>query len=254
MKLLLVFVLFVFSFAEDDRGPLTNIIESINNERADLQLSNMILDNPHLKPFEKEYYIDKENEQVAGLNTLSSKVEQFRKNVKNEFPFAGYASLDTNLYNRFTKEDVENEQYRKIGSLLEELKRLKTTTYPNLPAADPLVVAEMKHSINEIDKAQRNNELRLPHTPLFARPYEDGKIEMTKLNDRIKRLSTNIQRPLSNPEPTQEEIAALNRLNEKMDIISKRIHSMPSPAMEVLLLFSYSFHSFFYYLFKNSNF
>jgi len=186
-----------------------------------------------MKSFESEYFIKKQNEKPKeNYLELANQLELAKNNMKHAFPFAGYNSLDTNLYNRFTKENVEIEKLHKIGNLLDEINHLKNKTFPTVGAVDPLQIAKIKLQIQEVDKAKARNQLRLPHTTAFARPYEDNKDSINKLQKRMKELSENLDKDLTAPKPTAEEQAVLRRLNEKMTAVVNRLAAFPDPGME----------------------
>jgi len=219
-------------FDEKKEGYLTRYARGYGINRAKLHESDLIFSNPHMKSFEKRYFIDGQRPNELYVDILDNQFEQVRKNLKNAYPFAGYSSLDTNLYNRFVKEDVESEKLRKIGALLDEATRYKQRDFPVYSAVNPLEIAAVKLRMSKLRKAENNQFLANSHTTAFARPYEDGKDTMTKLTKRMNELSKNINASMSAPKPTDEEIAVLRRLNEKMDAVAARLKALPDMGME----------------------
>jgi len=121
---LILFIGIALASVDDDIGQLTGTTISVNELANRMHGSNIVMNNPHLKKFEKTYFIDPENSQKADVTALKKSVTQFRKNMKNAFPFAGYSSIDTNIYNRFVKENIQDEKLRKLGNLLHARKQI----------------------------------------------------------------------------------------------------------------------------------
>jgi len=205
----------------------------VNDQRSFMHMNDIILSNPHMREFEDKYFAQlQEDRSRAKFAELANEMTNARLNLKNAYPFGGYNSLDTNLYNRFTKENIENEKLHKIGNLLDEIRHLKDKNFPTVAPVNPLEVAKIKQQIKQVDKAKAQNALRLPHDTAFARPYEENKDAINKLQKRMKELSDNLDKEMTAPKPTPEEQAVLRRLNEKMTAVVNRLAALPDPGME----------------------
>ena len=134
-------------------GPLANFAQTINDERSRMHYGDLILSNPHMRDFDQRYFVNMQEDNSRGkFAILANELSNAQAKLKHSFPFAGYNSLDTNLYNRFTKENVENEKLHKIGNLLDEIRHLKDKTFPVYTQVNPLQVAKLKHQIKQVDK------------------------------------------------------------------------------------------------------
>jgi len=228
-----VFLFVAFCIAQQP-GMLTEYARAFAMQNAKLEESNAILQNPHLKQFYKRYY---EEESKVPIARLRAEMAEVRKNLQGSAPFGGYSSLDPSIFNRLTKEDYEGEQIRKIGSLLDELKKHTTERqFQTPPAVNPVQTAEVKNSLDTIEKAKDNAALNVTHTPAIQRPSESDSKASADLKTQIQSLQDKLNKPQAPPKPSNDEISALNRLDEKMKAISERVHQKPSGDMKQTLL------------------
>jgi len=224
--LLLTFVAFSFCV-----GPLTNYAAIMQDQRERLRQSEIIFNNPHLKSFEKHYFMDPQEAARAPIAALNAEIFRARQNMQGAYGI-NPQMFDRNL---FISQQVDDE--RKIGDLLKELTKnaeKKTDNIIQPPVVDPKAVAEVKNSEKQVEKAQESNNLRLPHAPA-QRPSETNTASMDKLNEQINALEQKIQKNPVAPKPSEDEVSALNRLNEKMTEISEKIHQKPSDDLKAHL-------------------
>ena len=151
-KLLIALLLVAAVSADLDVGPLTNLAILLANQRSRLHGSNIVMENPHLKPFEKKYFVTMQNDVAAPVKRMATQMKLLKESLKDSFPFGGYSSFDKDLYNRFAKENVENEKIRKIGSLLDELKHMKSEDTPAYQQVNPQDIADLKLQIKKTEK------------------------------------------------------------------------------------------------------
>jgi len=205
----------------------TEYLNDLNSE------TNSILSNAHLKNFYNHYYSRPQEEQKLKINKATKRVDKMsEKALKNRYPYAGQFSMDPNSVsdvvnyhttkqllksNTDTSKEITSLYKKYNDHVAQQNSKLDTIKKDNFSTK----VNNITSRINQISSSFRE----IPeHT--YSSPFSpDG--PLSKITETIRDYEHQVKRPLAPLAPNPEEINALNRLNEKMAEISKRIHQKP---------------------------
>lgn len=210
--------------------PLTMTAIHANQMQSHMHYADQVMRNPHMREFYHKYYIYPEETQRVYLEGLEKKVGEFASQMKTQYPYGGYSPLEPSLYNRLVVSQPIGLETRKLANKIKLLNELnKRPALPEEPSTPPALVAELKETIRGLKKAARINRLEHEHDPSYPRPFQSAK--MQTLLDSIKKMESQVKKPLETSPINPEELSALNSLNAKMDEITTHLTQAPSAAL-----------------------
>jgi len=209
------------------------IMHAADNNRFDT--INRIMQNSYMNKFYKKYYKRPISYQNSQVQELIKRVRNSGITTGHSYPYANQIAIDPNVVSRLVNIVPRSTAFNRIDQKQQDLGK----AYSNYNTAKKAYIDSYNKAQNNpintnIDSIVASNEqalhdlkLRDVPTHTYSTPFGEPDKNMNVILNQIREMEHKVKQPLPAMLPNTEEITAMNRLSEKLNEVSKRIHQKP---------------------------
>jgi len=232
---LILFVTFTVASDEIGNNTLTQNYLLHSSDKNRFHSINTLLNNPSMETFYNNYYQRPISYQNYKIHDLIGRLKNSHLIEDHRYPYGNQISIDPNVISRLVNHVPRANFLERIKEKQEQLGNVFTNYENSKNAYEKSYKAARTNTINsQIDSAITNNEkalydsnLRVTPQHTYSTPFGEKDKNMNVILNQIREMEHKVKQPLPDMLPNKEEISAMNRLSEKLNEVSKRIHQRP---------------------------